>query len=225
MIKRLFDILASGLAIIVFSPLLLPIIVVLRLTGEGEVFYAQQRIGRNGVPFPIYKFATMLKDSPSLPGGDITVGNDPRILPFGRFLRDTKLNELPQLFNIFLVDMSVIGWRPLTPRVAQLFLSSHWTALRNWPPGLSGVGSIVFRDEEALLSAAENREALYASAVVPYKSALEVWYTQHQSLWLDLKLMALTIGAVMNNTLDLSRHFPDLPKPPEALVTLRQRTN
>src|SRR6266700_5527063 len=124
--KRVFDIIASGLAVVALSPLLLPVMLILRLTGEGKVFYAQERVGLGGRRFRILKFATMLENSPNLPGGDITVGRDPRILPVGRVLRDTKLNELPQLFNILLGDMSIIGPRPLTPRVASLFPASYW---------------------------------------------------------------------------------------------------
>lgn len=219
--KRAFDIVASGLAIVALSPLLILIILLLSVTGEGEVFYAQQRVGRGGRVFFIYKFATMLKNSPSLVGGDITVRNDPRILPFGRFLRDTKLNELPQLFNIFRGDMSVIGWRPLTPSVARLFPESHWDAIKNSPPGLSGVGSIVFRDEESLLNSGTNRKAMYASVIVPYKSALEIWYSAHQSFLLDMKLIVLTVAAVVDSRLDLSQFLKGLPPPPEALKKMR----
>src|SRR5471032_1077079 len=100
MLKRLFDILASGAALLVLSPLCIPIIVILRFTGEGEVFYRQTRIGRGGKPFSILKFATMRKNSAQMAGGDITIGNDPRILPVGGILRKTKINELPQLYNI-----------------------------------------------------------------------------------------------------------------------------
>jgi len=221
--KRAFDIIASGLALLLLSPLLLPLIVVLRCTGEGEIFYRQQRVGRGKAPFFIYKFATMLKDSPNLSGGDITIANDPRVLPMGRFLRDTKINELPQLLNIFFGDMSIIGWRPLTPRVADLFPNEHWQALKDWRPGLSGVGSIVFRDEELLLSGVTDRHSVYLSVIVPYKSALEIWYTKHQSFWLDLKLIAITAIAVVNSKYDFSRSLPDLPPVPSTLTALRDK--
>jgi lipopolysaccharide/colanic/teichoic acid biosynthesis glycosyltransferase len=219
--KRIFDVVVSGLAILLLSPLLLPVMILLRLTGEGEVFYRQERVGFGRKPFSIYKFATMLKDSPKLPGGDITVGSDPRILPVGRVLRNTKVNELPQLLNVFFGDMSLIGWRPLTPRVASLFPEAHWDALANWRPGLSGIGSLVFRDEEQLLTGVADRQTVYASVIVPYKSALEVWYTKHQSFWLDLKLIAITAGAVMGFKPDLYRIFSDLPPPPATLMQLR----
>lgn len=221
MVKRAFDILASGLAMLVLAPVLLPIMLGLRLTGEGEIFYGQARMGRGGKIFMIYKFATMLKNSPNMTGGDITVGNDPRILPMGGFLRKTKINELPQLLNIFLGDMSVIGPRPLTPRVASLFPQTHWAVVGNWRPGLSGVSSIVFRDEEGLLNAVEDRQAIYATVIVPYKAALEHWYTENQSLWVDVKLILLTLAVVLKKDLEIRRFLRDLPTPPSDLLALR----
>ena len=119
--------------------------------------------------------------------------------------------------------MSVIGWRPLTPRVADLFPKEHWEVLKDWRPGLSGVGSIVFRDEEALLSGATDRQSVYLSVVVPYKSALEVWYTKHQSFWLDMKLIAVTAIAVVNSNYDFSRNLRGLPPVPAALTALRNK--
>lgn len=222
--KRAFDLITSGFALSLLSPLLLPLIILLRCTGEGEILYRQQRIGRGNKLFDLYKFATMLKDSPSLSGGDITVANDPRILPIGRFLRDWKINELPQLVNVFLGDMSIIGWRPLTPRVANLFPREHWEALKDWRPGLSGVGSVVFRDEEALLADVADRQAVYELAIVPYKSALEIWYTRHQSFWLDMKLIAITAIMVVNSKYDFISNLPNLPPVPDALATLRDRS-
>jgi lipopolysaccharide/colanic/teichoic acid biosynthesis glycosyltransferase len=94
---------------------MLPLALLLKLTGEGEVFYIQPRTGKGGKPFGLIKLATMLKDSPNLPGGEVTLANDPRVLPLGRFLRKTKLNELPQLWNIFKGEMSFVGPRPLVP--------------------------------------------------------------------------------------------------------------
>lgn len=219
--KRLFDILAAGFALLVLSPLLLPIMLGLRLTGEGEIFYFQKRVGRGGTLFDIFKFATMLKNSPGMVGGDITTGNDSRILPMGHFLRKTKINELPQLINIVRGDMSVIGPRPLTPRVAALFPAEHWTAMAAFRPGLSGIGSIVFRDEEELLKDAPDRQKAYSEAIVPYKVALERWYAERVSLWLDIKLIALTILAVLRSGTDVSDYLRDLPPPPPALLALR----
>src|SRR5690606_21086740 len=114
--QRFFDIVLASAALLVLAPLLLPITLILRFTGEGEVFYVQQRVGKNREFFGLYKFATMLKNSPNMSTGTVTVKDDPRVLPVGRFLRKTKLNELPQLFNVLKGDMSIIGPRPQTRR-------------------------------------------------------------------------------------------------------------
>ena len=112
---RFFDILFSGIALLLLSPLLVPIVITLRLTGEGEVFFLQERIGKGGENFKLFKFATMLKNSPNIGTGTVTMRGDPRVLPVvGTFLRKTKINELPQLLNIFFGDMSIIGPMPLT---------------------------------------------------------------------------------------------------------------
>ena len=107
--QRMLDIFFSGLAIFCLSPLLLPIACILRITGEGEVFFIQNRVGRKSDQFGLIKFATMLKDSPNIGTGEITINNDPRVLPLGKFLRKSKINELPQLWNILVGDMSVVG--------------------------------------------------------------------------------------------------------------------
>jgi len=219
MIKRLFDIVAAGSALLLLSPVLVPVVIVLLLTGEHEVFYRQERIGRGGKPFGILKFATMLKNSATLPGGDITVRGDPRVLPVGQFLRKTKINELPQLINVLFGDMSLIGYRPLTPRVAAMFPDEHWKAIAHLRPGLSGIGSIVFRDEERILDQAADREAVYREVIAPYKAALERWYAVHAGLWTDVKLISLTLAAIVKPDLDIGGMLPDLPPPPEALRT------
>jgi len=115
-IKRLIDIVISGITMLVISPIMIPIIIGLLLTGEGYVFYFQKRIGFGKQPFDIWKFATMLKDSPNIGTGVITLRNDPRITPMGNFLRKTKINELPQIINVFKGDMSIVGPRPLVDR-------------------------------------------------------------------------------------------------------------
>lgn len=213
MIKRTIDIIASAFAILLLSPLLIPVIVALAFTGEHEIFYSQKRIGRYGKPFRIVKFATMLRNSPSLEGGDITTAHDSRILPLGRILRRSKINELPQLINVLRGDMSLIGYRPLTPRVAELFPVVYWKQLASYRPGLSGIGSIVFRDEEEILSNAADREMVYRTLIVPYKSALELWYVQRQSVLLDFQLLFLTVVVVVWPETDVTHYFEDLPVP------------
>ena len=225
MLKRGIDLVLASIALLLLSPLLLPIVVALRLTGEGEVFYRQERIGQGGKPFGVLKFATMLKDSPSMAGGDISSRGDPRILPLGHFLRSTKINELPQLLNIVLGDMSIIGPRPLTPRIAAMFDATHWEALAHLRPGLSGIGSVVFRDEESLLEGLDDRQEVYRSTIVPHKAALERWYATHQSLKVDLKLISLTVLAVVRPDADVARWFADLPPAPADLAALRARAS
>lgn len=222
MMKRTFDLTCVCCALIVLALPLAIVALILRLTGEGEIFYRQERVGRGGKPFGILKFATMLKNSPQMGGGDITVNNDPRVLPFGRFLRKTKINELPQLFNVLRGDMSLIGYRPLTPRVAAMFPPEYWRSLADIRPGLSGLGSVAFRDEERLLTRTGDRERTYAEVIVPYKAALELWYAEHADFGLDMKLVLLTMLAVLKSETDVHQWFVGLPKPPEALRRLRQ---
>src|SRR5690554_5258606 len=190
--QRLLDIVFSGLALLVLSPLLVPIAIALRLTGEGEVFFIQQRVGRGGKPFGLYKFATMLKDSPNLGTGTVTVKDDPRVLPMGRFLRRTKINELPQLLNIFRGDMSIVGPRPQTQRCFDAFPARSQAEIVKVRPGLSGIGSIVFRDEEELMHAAKDPERFYDDVIMPYKGQLEEWYVAHQGVGTYLKSILLT---------------------------------
>lgn len=211
--KRFIDIILSLLAILLLSPLLIPTLLVLRFTGEGEVFYLQDRVGFKREIFKIVKLATMLKNSPSMGSGDITMGNDPRVLPFGRFLRKTKLNELPQLFNVLVGDMSVIGPRPLTPRVFALFDENYAQVLDAVRPGISGIGSVVFRDEEKILKDAEDSARAYKELIVPHKSELERWYVEHLGLWTDIKLMLLTVLVVIFPARDWTTGwFGDLPE-------------
>ena len=216
--QRLLDLILSGLALVVLAPLLLPIMLVLSLTGEGEVFYVQQRIGRGGKPFGLYKFATMLKNSPSLGTGTVTVKGDPRVLPVGRFLRKTKINELPQLLNIFKGDMSIIGPRPQTRRCFDAFPARSQAEIIKVRPGLSGIGSIVFRDEEELMHASQDPERFYDEVIMPYKGALEEWYVAHQGLWIYLAAIFTTACVVIFPTSGMAwRLFPTLPKPPGEL--------
>jgi lipopolysaccharide/colanic/teichoic acid biosynthesis glycosyltransferase len=216
--QRLFDILLSGLALLVLSPLLVPIAIALRFSGEGEIFYVQQRIGRGGKPFGLYKFATMLKNSPNLGTGTVTVKNDPRVLPMGRFLRKTKINELPQLLNILIGDMSLVGPRPQTQRCFDAFPASSQTQIMKVRPGLSGVGSIVFRDEEELMHASVEPEKFYDTVIMPYKGALEEWYVANQGLRTYLMCIVITAWVVLFPKSSIMKQvFPTLPMAPAAL--------
>ncbi|MBZ4185602.1 sugar transferase [Thermomonas sp. RSS23] len=219
--QRLLDILLSGLALLVLSPLLLPVMLILRLTGEGEVFFIQQRIGRGGQPFGLYKFATMLKNSPSIGTGTVTVKGDPRVLPFGRFLRKSKINELPQLLNIFKGDMSIIGPRPQTPRCFNAFPQSTQDVIVRVRPGLSGIGSIIFRGEEDMLHQHAEPMRFYDDVIAPYKGLLEEWYVENQGIWTYFMSIFVTAWVVLFPSSRLAwRIFPALPDPPQELRKL-----
>jgi len=216
--QRVFDILFSGIALIFLSPLFLPLMLILRVTGEGEIFFLQKRVGLGGRNFKLYKFATMLKDSPNIGTGTVTVKNDPRILPIGGFLRKTKINELPQLINIFNGDMSMIGPRPQTQRCFDVFPLSSKNEIVKVRPGLSGIGSIVFRNEEDMMHANNNPDKFYDEIVMPYKGSLEEWYVSHESLFTYFSLIVLTAWVVLCSNSDLAwKVFRNLPEPPAEL--------
>ena len=209
--KRLLDVVLSFLALVVLFPLLIPVVIILKLTGEHYIFYVHERVGRGGKPFGLLKFATMLKDSPNMGTGDITIRNDPRVLPFGRILRKTKINELPQIINVLLGDMSIIGPRPLTSKNFNYYSEEVKEIIGRMQPGLSGVGSIVFHDEEAIMvDSGMSYEEFYKLHISPYKGTLERWYYQNQSLLLDLKLIALTMLVVIRPGLDVHKYLKGL---------------
>ena len=216
--QRLFDVIFSGFALIALSPIFLPLLLLLRLTGEREIFFLQDRIGRQGKYFKLYKFATMLKDSPNIGTGTVTLHNDPRVLPLGGFLRTTKINELPQLINIFKGDMSVIGPRPQTQRCFDAFPESAQNDITKVRPGLSGIGSVVFRSEEDMMHANADPDRLYDDVIMPYKGKLESWYVRNNSVWNYLLLIALTIIVILTRSTRLIfQCYASLPRPPEDL--------
>jgi lipopolysaccharide/colanic/teichoic acid biosynthesis glycosyltransferase len=221
--QRFFDILFSGLALLVLSPLLVPIVILLRLTGEGEVFFIQNRVGKAKKPFMLYKFATMLKNSPNIGTGTVTVKGDPRILPMGHFLRKTKINELPQLLNILFGHMSVIGPRPQTQRSFDAFTPASQNAIIQVRPGLSGIGSIIFRDEENILHGQADSVRFHHEVIALYKGALEEWFVVNQGLYTYFALIGLTVWVVLFSDLRLVwRVFRALPRPPAELAVQLQ---
>jgi len=218
--KRFFDVLISGVAIVILTPLLSPVMLALRLTGEGEVFYKQKRIGYRNTTFGIWKFATMLKDSPNLGTGSLTVRGDPRVTPVGRSLRATKVNELPQLINVLTGDMSFVGPRPQVQVDYDGYPPHVRERIYEVRPGVTGIGSIVFRDEERLLSKPDiDPRAFYRDEIAPFKGELEMWYLEHKSLWLDARLVFLTVWVVLRPESDVVyRTFSDLPARPAWLT-------
>jgi len=219
--KRALDILLSVLALIILSPLLIVVAFILRCTGERYVFYWQPRVGYQGRVFHLCKFVTMLKDSPNLPGGVLTAKNDPRILPFGRILRAAKINEIPQFWNVLRGDMSLIGPRPQAPAHFEIFPEHVKREIIKVRPGLSGIGSIVFRNEESILAVCHTDQMdFYANDIAPYKGELEVWYVQHRSVAIDLLLILLTVQVVLfPGTIWCLKLLKDLPKPNSSLLS------
>ena len=214
--KRLFDCIFSGLGILLLSPLGFVLALILKFTGEGEIFYKQQRIGRNSQPFGVLKFATMLKDSPNLGTGTITKKGDPRVLTFGKFLRKTKLNEIPQLWNVFIGDMSIVGPRPLTKETRDYIPAEILEEIQDVQPGLTGIGSIIFRDEETIIhESGKDYHEFYQQEVAPFKGEVELWYKKHRSLLIDLKIILVTAWVIIfSNGLRLDSLFCDIPHHP-----------
>lgn len=215
---RFFDVLFSSIAIIILLPFMIPIMIGLKLTGEHDIFYGQVRIGKGREEFKLWKFATMLRNSPNMAGGLYTSKNDPRMLPMGKFLRKTKINELPQLINIFCGQMSVIGYRPTVKEHFEGYPEECKVVLEKSVPGLSGIGSIVFRNEEEILQNFEDKKSFHQNVIAPYKAALEVWYVQHKSLELYFKLIFMTAEAVLHpDSKKWRTAFKDLPQLPVEL--------
>jgi len=217
------DICLSTIALAALSPLFCLVIPLLRLTGEYQVFYVQQRIGRGDKPFGLYKFATMLKDSPSIGAGELTLPHDPRVLPVGSFLRKTKINELPQLFNVIRGDMSLVGPRPQTPSYHEMYTVELKAKLKSIRPGLSGIGSIMFRDEEKIFSLQEDPSYFDEAVVAPYKSVIELWFVENAGVTMYVKVLLVTILVVVFPQINPQRFFPSLPPPPKLLESFLGR--
>ena len=182
------------------------------------MFFLQERIGKEGAIFKLFKFATMLKDSPNLGTGTVTMRDDPRVLPVGKFLRKTKINELPQVLNIFFGDMSVIGPRPLTAQTFGSYSDSTQAVIKQVRPGLSGVGSIIFRGEEDIMHGATASVDFYDNVIAPYKGALEEWFVLNKNLYIYFMAIFTTVWAVLFPKTSVAwKVFKGLPEPPEEL--------
>lgn len=211
LIKRITDILIATIALILLSPVFIPCIIILMLTGEHEVFYFQKRIGYKNRIFNICKFATMLKNSPNIGTGEITLRNDPRVTKFGSILRMTKINELPQIINVFKGDMSIVGPRPLMEISFKQYPEDVQKKIYNCKPGMTGIGSLVFRDEEKLVSEAPDPRAMYTNIYL-YKGRLELWYQQNASFYTDFMIILLTAWSILFPQNNLTaKIFKNLP--------------
>jgi len=221
--KRIVDFTISFVALIALAILFLPLMLLLRLTAEGKIFYLQQRIGWKNKPFAIYKFATMLENSMNMGLGATTVRNDPRITTVGKYLRITKINELPQLLNVLFGDMSFVGARPLPAKSYAKYSKEVQQKVYNTRPGITGIGSLLFRDEELLATTVRDAgvEPLdyYRAYIYPYKGALELWYQKNISFLTDLKILFLTFWQIISPKSNLVfKVLPNLPERPEVLT-------
>ncbi len=211
-LKRIIDILIASAALILLSPILIPVMIILKFTGEQEIFYLQKRIGYKNKPFDIWKFATMQKNSPNMGTGEITLRDDSRVTKFGKLLRMTKINELPQIINVFKGDMSIVGPRPLMQVSFNLYSDEVKAHIYDSKPGITGIGSLMFRDEEKLVSEAADPRAMYDS-IYPYKGQLELWYRQYQSVLIDFKIIFLTAWSIISPNNQLAeKAFKNLPR-------------
>jgi lipopolysaccharide/colanic/teichoic acid biosynthesis glycosyltransferase len=220
-IIRFFDIIFSLIAIIILFPFMIPIMVILKLTGEHYIFYRQKRVGRYGREFDLFKFATMLLDSPNLPGGYFTYKDDPRLLPLGKFLRKAKINELPQLLNILMGQMSIVGYRPLVRKGYEAYSYEIKQRIYNSKPGLTGLGSIVMRNEEEIMQKIdENRkDDFYNDVILQYKGNLEVWYMENNNIPNYFKIIFITALVVLKPSSALwKRVFKNVPPLPQKLA-------
>ena len=192
--KRLFDIALALFGIVVFLIPMVVCAVLVKLTSKGPIIFSQERMGLNFEPFRIFKFRSMVVGAPSL-GAQVTVDSDPRITGIGRMMRKTKLDELPQLFNVLFGDMSFVGPRPEVQKYVDLFREDY-KVLLSVRPGITGLDSIAFRHEEDILAKASDPQAAYVNEVVPAKIKLAKQYVAKSSVVFDIKLIWLTVFSI-----------------------------
>ena len=197
--KRIFDIVASFIGIVCLLPLFLVVSVWIKLDSRGPVFFRQERIGRGFRPFFIFKFRTMVQE-PYGGGRPITIGDDPRITRAGRFLRKTKIDELPQLINVLKGEMSLVGPRPELRQYVELFRKDYAQILKI-RPGITDLASLKYNDEAAVLKGLENPEREYCDRILPDKISLAKEYVQKASLGFDLQLILKTLKICGRNPL------------------------
>jgi len=194
--KRLFDWLLATLGLLVLAPMLLLMAVWIKLDSPGPVFYRQERVGRHGQPFRIHKFRTM-RHEPQGAGLQITVGGDARITRVGHVLRASKLDELPQLLDVWLGTMSLVGPRPEVPRYVAVYPPALRDKVLSVRPGITDLASIEYRDESSVLAQAADPEQAYIHEVLPRKLALSAKYVDEATLWGDVRLIWRTLVAIV----------------------------
>jgi lipopolysaccharide/colanic/teichoic acid biosynthesis glycosyltransferase len=194
MSKRLFDLVAASLGLALLAPLLVLIAAWVKLDSPGPVFYRQQRVGRGGVLFDIFKFRTMFVRPPDL--CQLTVGHDRRVTRAGRFLRHYKLDELPQLLNVVQGTMSLVGPRPEVPRYVACYPPQVRALVLSVAPGITDWASILYKEESVLLGRAADPEKTYVETILPAKLEYYVRYVRERNFWLDLRIICRTLAAI-----------------------------
>jgi lipopolysaccharide/colanic/teichoic acid biosynthesis glycosyltransferase len=192
MIKRIFDFLVSLFGLIIFSPLFLIIAILIKLDSEGPVFYRGERVGKDGRPFRIFKFRTMVKDAEKM-GGPSTSADDPRLTKIGKFLRKYKLDELPQLINVLKGEMSLVGPRPEVKMYVDMLKPEEKEIIFSVKPGMTDLASLWDFHEEEVLKGSEDPEKTYMEKIRPKKIQLQIEYVKNHSFLLDLKIILKTI--------------------------------
>lgn len=220
--KRITDLILAFIALVFLFPIFITISIILASTGEKEVFYLQERLGFGNKKFKIIKFATMIKNSPNIGTGSLTLRNDPRVLPFGKLLRKSKINELPQIFNVIIGNMSIVGPRPQMQVDFEKFPKKNRNKIYKSKPGITGLGSIIFRDEEKIISNYKgDKHEFYKNMIAPYKTDLELWYLINKSFFLDMKIIFVTaLIIIFPKIKSYNTFFKYLPKMPENLSSL-----
>lgn len=190
-IKRIFDFIASFFGCIILIPIFIIIAILIKLDSKGPIFFKQKRVGQYGKEFEILKYRTMIVDAEKV-GKQITVGNDSRITRIGKFLRKYKLDELPQLFNVLIGDMSLVGPRPEVPKYVKLYNEKEREVL-NVKPGITDFASIEYRDENEILGTVENPEEYYINVIMKHKLQLNLKYISSNNIFLDIKIILKTL--------------------------------
>lgn len=193
--KRLFDIVASGLGLIVLSPIFAILAIWIKVDSRGPVFYRQTRVGRDNKDFKLFKFRSMRPDSDKL--GLITVGgHDPRVTRSGYYIRKYKLDEFPQLINVFKGDMSLVGPRPEVRKYVDMYTAEQMGVLLV-RPGITSLASIRYRNENEILAMAEDPDKCYIEQIMPDKLAIDLEYVEKANLWTDFKMICCTFKEII----------------------------
>lgn len=197
MSKRLFDLVGAAVALLLLSPLLLAAALAVKLDSPGPVFFRQQRVGRGGVPFRIHKFRTMRE---GVPGLQITVGDDPRITRVGRWLRRTRIDELPQFIDVLQGTMSLVGPRPEVPRYVDFYPPELRERVLSVRPGITDPVSLAYADESELLARAADPEREYVEVLLPRKLQAAAAYAERATLWTDLGVLLRSVGVLLGRS-------------------------